>query len=193
MVELYRPAYIHDYDIEITQGQDWALAFRCLPRTDQGVLYLEDTTGYTASLAVRTPDESGTAVLTGTTAGGQIIVGPTPPKWAVNTAYGLGQKVVPTTFNGYVYEVTVAGTSHAATEPTWPTTIGNTVTDNTVTWRAETTDESVANIYIVIPAATTAALTAWGRGVWSMEVLDTFGHTWFYVSGAAYLRLESTY
>lgn len=53
--------------------------------------------------------------------------------WAASTAYSLGAAVRPTTRNNYVYEVTTAGTS-AATEPTWPTTAGNTVTDNTVTW-----------------------------------------------------------
>jgi hypothetical protein len=54
--------------------------------------------------------------------------------WAVNTAYLADDIRVPTTANGYHYRVTVAGTSHAATEPTWPTTIGTTVTDGTVTW-----------------------------------------------------------
>jgi hypothetical protein len=193
MPELYRPAYIHDYDIEITQGQDWVMGFRCLPRTDQGVLYLEDTTGYTATMTVRAPNHDGDAVLEVDSTGGEITLGFTPPDWDAATVYGLGQKVVPNVLNGYVYEVTVAGTSHASTEPTWPTTLATTVVDNTVTWRAETDDSLVCNIYIAIPAATTAALTAWGRGVWSMEVTDTFAHTWFFIDGAAYLRQEATY
>lgn len=54
--------------------------------------------------------------------------------WAAATAYKLGAIVRPTTGNGFVYRVSVAGTSHATTEPTWPTTIGLTVTDNGVTW-----------------------------------------------------------
>jgi hypothetical protein len=193
MPELYRPAYIHDYDIEITQGQDWVMGFRCLPTTDQGVLYLEDTTGYTARMVVRAPNQDGDAVLDVTSTSGEIILGFTPPDWDAATVYGLGQKVVPNTLNGFVYEVTVAGTSHAVTEPTWPTTLATTVVDNTVTWRAETDDSLVCNIYIAIPASTTEALTAWGRGVWSLEVIDTFTHTWFYIDGAAYLRQESTY
>ncbi len=192
MAELYRPAFIHDYDIEITQGQDWPIGFRCLPRTDQGVLYLEDTTGYTARMVVRAPDQLGASVLDVSDTTGEITVGFTPGVWEASTAYGLGQKVVPTTLNGYVYECTVAGTSDSG-EPTWPTTIGNTVTDGTVTWRCETDDSQVCNLYILIPAATTAALSAWGRGTWSLEVLDTFSHTWLYIDGAAYLRLESTY
>src|SRR5690349_2400282 len=121
MPELYRPAFIHDYDIEITQGQDWVQGFRCLPRTDMGVLYLEDTTGYSATMTIRAPDTNGDVQFTGTSAGGTIQLGFTPGIWLPGTAYGVGQKVVPTTLNGYVYEVTVAGTSHASTEPTWPT------------------------------------------------------------------------
>lgn len=59
----------------------------------------------------------------------------TLPSWAANTAYGLGVMREPTTPNGFVYRVTVGGTSHATTEPTWPTSgIGSTVTDGTVTW-----------------------------------------------------------
>lgn len=63
-----------------------------------------------------------------------IYVTPTDvlPAWAAATAYTLGQHVEPTTPNTYTYEVTTAGTSHASTEPTWPTTIGATVTNGTV-------------------------------------------------------------
>lgn len=54
--------------------------------------------------------------------------------WAVNTAYALGVFRHSVIFNGLRYEVTVAGTSHATTEPTWPLVEGATVVDNTVTW-----------------------------------------------------------
>lgn len=56
--------------------------------------------------------------------------------WAVATVYALGVFVVPTAGleNGFRYECTTAGTSHASTQPTWPTTEGATVTDNTVVW-----------------------------------------------------------
>ena len=53
--------------------------------------------------------------------------------WVASTAYALGDIVVPTTSNGFWYECTTAGTS-AAGEPTWPTTEGDTVADNTATW-----------------------------------------------------------
>lgn len=66
----------------------------------------------------------------------QITLTPTYaiPDWTVATALALGVSRRPTTPNGYRYEVTTAGTTHASTEPTWPTTIGSTVVDNTVTW-----------------------------------------------------------
>lgn len=193
MTDLFRPAFIKDYGIEIVQGQDWPIGFRCKPLSDQGVLYLEDTTGYTATMVIRSPDASGDAQLTIGTATGEITVGFTPGKVARNTAYGLGQKVVPLALNGYVYECVVAGTSHASTEPTWPLVLGNTVTDGTVTWRCETDDSTVCNVYIAIPRSTTAALAPWGRGVYSLEVVDTWNHTWVFIDGPAYLRAESTY
>jgi hypothetical protein len=55
-------------------------------------------------------------------------------RWAKSTAYPLGIVVNPTAGNGHIYRCTVAGNS-AATEPTWPTTAGATVTDGSVTWK----------------------------------------------------------
>lgn len=56
-----------------------------------------------------------------------------PGVWVTLTAYGSGIFRRPTTVNGFRYEVTTGGTT-AAAEPTWPTTIGATVVDGTVTW-----------------------------------------------------------
>lgn len=53
--------------------------------------------------------------------------------WKPNQAYAVGNLVIPQSFNGYYYRCTVAGTSGAA-EPKWPTLIGGTVNDGTVTW-----------------------------------------------------------
>jgi len=56
--------------------------------------------------------------------------------WTTATVKALGDFVVPTAGleNGFRYECTVAGTTHATTAPTWPIVEGATVTDNTVTW-----------------------------------------------------------
>ena len=39
--------------------------------------------------------------------------------------------------NAFYYRCTTSGTTHATTEPTWPTTIGATVSDNTAVWTCE--------------------------------------------------------
>jgi hypothetical protein len=198
MSDPYRPGYIHDYDIEIPQGGDFFLPIGVIAETDGGVEYLLDTTGYTAVLEVRQGDYDGDTVLEGTEADGRIVVGFTPPKWEAATAYAIGQQVVPTVLNGFIYEVTVDGTSHATTEPTWPTTLTQTVVDNAdVTWRceiAETVDNGyVSNLYVQIPAAVTELLTDWGRGVYTLQLIDTFAHVIFWMDGVARLRREATY
>jgi len=75
-----------------------------------------------------------------------------PSDWAASTAYSLGDFRAPTTDNGYWYEVTVAGTS-GASEPTWPTTPGDTVDDGTVTWTCR--EHDLANYYAndILPAS----------------------------------------
>ena len=57
------------------------------------------------------------------------------PAWVASTAYATTAPhfVTPTTPNGFRYQCTTGGTS-AGSEPTWPTTIGATVADNTVVW-----------------------------------------------------------
>ena len=61
--------------------------------------------------------------------------------WAASTAYSASDRVVPTSANGYKYEAQGAGTSDSG-EPTWPTTIGDTVVDNGVTW------ENVGEVHV---------------------------------------------
>ena len=52
--------------------------------------------------------------------------------WLSGALIKIGRLCAPG--NGYLYEATVEGTTNTA-EPTWPTTIGNTVTDGGVTWK----------------------------------------------------------
>jgi hypothetical protein len=54
--------------------------------------------------------------------------------WAASHAYSAAQVVKPTTRNGHLYQVIVAGTS-GGSQPTFPTTAGGTVTDGGVTWQ----------------------------------------------------------
>jgi len=54
--------------------------------------------------------------------------------WDANHAYTSGQYLEPDTLTGYYYECTTSGTSDGSTEPTWPTTVGSTVTDGTAVW-----------------------------------------------------------
>lgn len=53
--------------------------------------------------------------------------------WVASTAYTTSDYVIPTTPNSRFYQCTTAGTSDSS-EPTWPTTTGQTVVDATVTW-----------------------------------------------------------
>jgi hypothetical protein len=64
-----------------------------------------------------------------------VSIGQQPRKWQGSTAFSQGQGVTPAVgaWSSYWYECTVAGTS-GATEPTWPTTPGQTVVDGSVTW-----------------------------------------------------------
>lgn len=63
--------------------------------------------------------------------------------WEAETVYAVGDKIVDT---GRLYVATVGGTSHTATEPTWPTD-GTTVTDGTVTWKDLGTTTLVLNTH----------------------------------------------
>jgi len=64
-----------------------------------------------------------------------LVTGRTESDWAASTSYSVGDIVKPTSGNetGFCYICSTAGTS-GASEPTWPTTRGTTVADNTVVW-----------------------------------------------------------
>ncbi len=76
----------------------------------------------------------------------QITITPTYilASFTASAVYSLGDIVQPTTPNGYIYEVTQAGT--ASTEPTWPTTLGSTVTTGGVIFTALSEDHPTTEI-----------------------------------------------
>ena len=85
---------------------------------------------------------------------------------AITTAYALGAMVKPVTTPLYIYQCTTAGTSGGAA-PVWPTTIGTTVVDGTVTWACIgiitpvlntdfTVDQTTGRVY-VLPTAKVSA------------------------------------
>ena len=85
--------------------------------------------------------------------------------WAANTVYALGDRRKATAaVLGKHFECTTAGTSHATTEPTWDTAVGNTTADGTLTWTcrgsANTWVASTAYILGDRVVATTAASAA---------------------------------
>lgn len=57
------------------------------------------------------------------------------PTRANSTAYAVDDIMKLSTPNGYVYKCTVAGTSNGSDPGSWPTVIGNTHADGSVTWQ----------------------------------------------------------
>jgi len=91
-------------------------------------------------------DITNEVVGTGYTAGG-VTVACTAAVVAANswtvtrgnsTAYALNDAVRPATGNGFLYQAITAGTSGGSI-PTYPTTLGGTVTDGTVVWECVAT------------------------------------------------------
>jgi hypothetical protein len=74
--------------------------------------------------------------------------------WSAGEPVALQAYACPTTPNGYAYQATQAGYS-GTTEPIWPTTIGQSVTDGSVIWQCVAF--SAANLYSTVASATWAA------------------------------------
>lgn len=66
------------------------------------------------------------------------MAGTWTPTWQANTDYSLTAVVIPTSFGGYTWRCTTAGTS-GGSEPAWPDPlISPTVSDGSVTWSVGT-------------------------------------------------------
>lgn len=66
--------------------------------------------------------------------------------WKASSAYVLNQTIGATTPNGHSYKCTTAGTS-GASEPTWPTSSGGTVTDGSVAWTETGAATPYSNVF----------------------------------------------
>lgn len=100
------------------------------------------TSGYTFDAAHDYKDDvTGEVTATGYTAGGAAVTLGTaytaaddlPATRADSTAYVRSEIVRPSTGNGFVYQALTDGTT-GSSAPTYPTTLGGTVTDGGVTW-----------------------------------------------------------
>lgn len=72
-------------------------------------------------------------------AGSVTQVNQTYTSWATATSKVVDDIVIPTSPNGFYYKVTATSgsapyTTHATTEPIWPTTLESTIVDNELTW-----------------------------------------------------------
>lgn len=181
----YAPAR---YDIVLIQGADFFVPIR--PKlADHSLL---DTTGYTARMMVRTSIDDANPVLSFTTGGGTLEIGFDPPKFIISTAYALGAQVVPkTALNGFIYQVTTAGTT-AGSEPVWPTTVGGTVASNTVVFTNVGSDANVSSVRINLPASVTVGLADFGHALYDLELIDTFSHVTRLLYGNCTLSREVT-
>ena len=56
------------------------------------------------------------------------------PKWRSGTSYATNNFVVPTVRNGRYYQCTIPGTSYSSEPTSWPPNLGDTITDNSITW-----------------------------------------------------------
>lgn len=82
------------------------------------------------------------------------VANPVKRRWQPSTVYSAGATRIPTinvVATGYYYTAS-AGTS-GATEPTWPTTIGATVADGTVTWTCTGEGMQLLSVTATPPAA----------------------------------------
>ena len=91
--------------------------------------------------------------------------------WILSTAFTFGAVAMPATKNGHRYVCIEAGTT-AATEPTWPTRDGATVTDGTVRWQEAGPDYE--NVFDIRAAAHQAWVVKEAK---ASEMFDSGGNS----------------
>lgn len=156
-----------------------------------GATILADTSSDTLRAKIRRGDPENAEVLSMTIGNGLVERGYDPPQRANSTAYAVGQEVIPLTPNGWLYRCEVAGTSDSSA-PTWPTVLGVSVTDGTVTWRCVDNDDDVTNFRVALTPGSTSPLANWGNGLWDVERVDAFGKVDRIIYGTAVMEREQT-
>jgi len=86
-------------------------------------------------------------------------------QWASKTIIEVGDRRVPVLLGSIWYVATVSGTT-SDVEPTWPTTLGLTVTDGTVTWRAEGTYSGPVKYTTGVKTVGTEVIPTTETGYW---------------------------
>jgi hypothetical protein len=113
-----------------------------------------------------------------------------PMAWAASKPYGKYRTVAPTSANGLAYVNNGSAGTSGTTQPTWPTTVGATVSDGSIVWTcmAQTT-----SLYAGVLVSGTPGVSDWQYGV---RVLSTGGSVSSFYSeaiGTFGMRLAGQY
>jgi hypothetical protein len=120
--------------------------------------FVSDVTAVSAEIAAGNGYTAGGVALPSLT-WAATVANSWPIAAAVTTTYNVGTIVHPATPNGFLYQCVVTGTS-GGTAPTWPTVVGTTVTDGTVTWLNVGTAVTVLGAGTITFTSTGAGFTA---------------------------------
>lgn len=104
-----------------------------------------------------------------------------PVTWTASAAVATNAYRTPTVLNGFIYKATTGGTN-AATEPVWPTVVGNTVVSGTTTYTCEKgphfADASGTRLFRSLSSAQTGAAATYqladSSAFWNLATKDSF-------------------
>ena len=97
--------------------------------------------------------------------------------WLATTAYVLGDWVVPTARNGFIYKCTTAGTSDSSEPSPWDLVAGGTTTDATVVWTTYVLAARANEVMQLV--GTETRILGYGYAAASVVVSDITGVTPF--------------
>jgi hypothetical protein len=127
---------------------------------------------------------------------------PSQAAWAATTSYAVGYNARPVLANGLKYICTTAGTS-GSTQPTFPTTIGATVVDGTVTWTCAGADGNESHLFEFFVAGanplvditvinSTVSMSASVRVYYSLSIRTSATGIHFSVNGEPEVEIPTT-